>query len=512
LKQDNNTNNLSKNKQKQPSNRMYVLVLDTETTGLFPRGGGEHPPQTPSAPHTNNNKTPSAPHTNNNKTLSAPICADKKQQNNPNNNNNTNNLPYAVQISYAIIDTSSPFFPIVEDYDAIIRISDSTPLPAESVAIHGITREISQTKGVPIEHALSILQRSLDTYDVQLVVGHNIAFDLRVINTEYARQGATSAHYAVLQPPPRSSPSSEGASSAPLRPPLCSSPSSSPDPTSTPGEGATSAPLRPPLCPSAQIKNSPGTDSNTLSPSRGFKGDGVPLPDSARRGLRGRLTPTYCTARESVGVCNLRAESMYGGTYLKFGKLGQVFEILFKERDAARGVDMKVFEKYMHNSRVDVLMCARVYVWLCYSVDVFDAWYREMQNYADEEFINVDDSHLVGGGGGDERPLQPHCGRGPSPLRSAQTPQPTICAEGFKGALDAPSPVASPRRSDRLRLKRMRMQEQEQEQEEGATSAHYAVLQPPPCPSAHIKNNPLTSRGFKGGGVPLQEQGSILVM
>jgi hypothetical protein len=137
---------------------------------------------------------------------------------------------------------------------------------------------------------------------------------------------------------------------------------------------------------------------------------------------------------------------MYGGTYLKFGKLGQVFEILFKERDAARGVDMKVFEKYMHNSRVDVLMCARVYVWLCYSVDVFDAWYREMQNYADEDFINVDDSHLVVG-------VQ-------SPLRSAQTPQPTICAEGFKGALYAPSPLASPRRSDRLRLKRMREQEQ----------------------------------------------------
>jgi hypothetical protein len=124
---------------------------------------------------------------------------------------------------------------------------------------------------------------------------------------------------------------------------------------------------------------------------------------------------------------------MYGGVYLKFGKLGHVFEILFKERDAARGVDLKVFEKYMHNSRVDVLMCARVYVWLCYSVDVFDAWYREMQNYADEDFINVDDSHLVGG-------------RGQSP---PQTPR------------GAPSPCSpSPRRSDRLRLKRMLVQEQ----------------------------------------------------
>jgi hypothetical protein len=336
-----------------------------------------------------------------------------------------------VQISYAIIDTSSPFFPIVEDYDAIIRISESTPLPEESVAIHGITRDIIRAKGVPIEHVLSILQRSLDTYDIQLVVGHNIAFDLRVINTEYARQGATSAPFnpstqiwckGGKAPSPSSS---EWATSAPLRPPLCPSPSSSPDPTSTP-EGATSTPFNP----SVHKGLRPGTDSNTLSPSRGFKGDGVPLP-------------TYCTARESVGVCNLRVESMYGGTYLKFGKLGYVFETLFKERDAARGVDMKVFEKYMHNSRVDVLMCARVYVWLCYSVDVFDAWYREMQNYADEDFINVDDAHLVGGGGV-EAPLidrNSNSESSASPVR-------------VRGA----SPLASPRRSDRLRLKRMQEQ------------------------------------------------------
>lgn len=505
MKEHNNTNNLSKNKQKQPSNRMYVLVLDTETTGLFPKGGVSG----------GGVKHPLKPHC---AVDTAPLP-----------------LPYAVQISYAIIDTSSPFFPIVEDYDAIIRISDSTPLPAESVAIHGITREISQTKGVPIEHALSILQRSLDTYDIQLVVGHNIAFDLRVIDTERGRQAPPSTPPCINGFAP--SPSSEGASSAPLRPPLCSSPSSSPDPTSTPtikaqagglrglcplpdptstpGEGATSAPLRPPPCPSAQIKNSPGTDSNTFAYSTDKDKGGLrglcPLPDSTDKdkdkgGLRGlcplhkgghprrdlRAIPQFCTARESVGVCNLRVESMYGGVYLKFGKLGQVFEILFKERDAARGVDMKVFEKYMHNSRVDVLMCARVYVWLCYSVDVFDAWYCEMQNYADENFINVDDSHLVVGG--------------QSPLRSAQTPQPTIGAEGFKHCVvgvEAPSnpnpspsasPSPSPRRSDRLRLKRMLMQEQE----EG--------------PSAQIKNNPLTSRGFKGDSVPLQEQGSILVM
>ena len=341
---------------------MFVLILDTETTGLFPRGataeGASSAPFNPSAQiRGNNNKTPFNPSTQ---------------------------YPYAVQISYAIIDTSSPFFPIVEDYDAIIRISETTPLPEESVAIHGITREMIRAKGVPIEHALSILQRSLDTYDIQLVVGHNIAFDLRVLSTEYSR--------------------------------LPSPPSSSPDPTSTP--------LRPPLCPSAKVFES--------------------VPGRSRlctEGLKGALVaPSFCTARESVGVCNLRVESMYGGTYLKFGKLGYVFETLFKARDAARGVDMKVFEKYMHNSRVDVLMCARVYVWLCYSVDVFDAWYREMQNYADEDFINVDDSHLVGGGGdsGVEAPL----------------------IDRNSNLESSASPSASPRRSDRLRLKRMLVQEQ----------------------------------------------------
>lgn len=397
---------------------MYVIIIDTETTGLFPRGAASTPLKPPAGPSTQRGRQAQGGDKRplrSASTPSAPILYPSTQ------------YPYAVQISYAIIDTSSPFFPIVEDYDAIIRISESTPLPAESVAIHGITREIIRAKGVPIEHVLSILQRSLDTYDVQLVIGHNVAFDLRVLETEYSR----------LPPSP------EGATSTPLRPPLCPStqieskpPSPSPDPTSTPFNPSMHKGLR------------PGTDSNTLSPSRGLKD-----------------LPSFCTARESVGVCNLRVESMYGGVYLKFGKLGYVFETLFKARDAARGVDMKVFEKYMHNSRVDVLMCARVFVWMCYSVDVFDAWYREMQNYADEDFINVDDSHLVRGGV--EYPFETPRG---GPSSSSPTP---ICAEGFKGrgqstpstpeegASSARSPCSpSPRRSDRLRLKRMLVQEQ----------------------------------------------------
>lgn len=279
---------------------MHVIVIDTETNGLF------------SKTHT----------------------------------------PHAVQISYAIINTSSPFFPIVEDYDAVIRISKETPLSEESVAIHGITRDVIRTKGVPIEHVLRMVQAAVMTYKVEVIAGHNVDFDLRVLDAECKRCGLAGLF----------------------------SPSSSPDPTSTP---------RTPSTPSTPSASATAVDVQVGAPIKyGLLGE------------RGVDHWGYCTARESVGVCNLRREREwgYGGVYLKYGKLGEVFDVLFKERDEKRGVELKVFEKYMHNSRVDVLMCVRVYVWLCYSVDVFDAWYREMEMYCAEErgeFVNVDDCGSV---------------------------------------------------------------------------------------------------------------------
>jgi hypothetical protein len=277
---------------------MHVIVIDTETNGLF------------SKTHT----------------------------------------PHAVQVSYAVINTSSPFFPIVEDYDAVIRISNDTPLPEESVKIHGITRDITRRRGVPIEHALRMVQAAVMKYKVEVIAGHNVDFDLRVLDAECKRCGLS------------------GLFSNPMPP------SSSPDPTST-----------------------PSNSSNTCAPSN----PSTPMKYGLL-GERGAEHVGYCTARESVGVCNFRREREwgYGGVYLKYGKLGEVFDVLFKERDEKRGVELKVFEKYMHNSRVDVLMCVRVYVWLCYSVDVFDAWYCEMEMYCAEErgeFVNVDDGYSVCG-------------------------------------------------------------------------------------------------------------------
>ena len=149
---------------------------------------------------------------------------------------------------------------------------------------------------------------------------------------------------------------------------------------------------------------------------------------------------------------------MYGGYYLKYGKLSQVFGIMFSERDEARGVDMKVFEKYLHNSRVDVLMCARVYVWLCYGVDVFEAWYGEMLLYVDENFVSVDDGHLVAegvqsGSGIDMRRYAPYGRKWDCDVEDGAKPANPKQGPKDKGG---ESGIESPRRSERLRLKRMR--------------------------------------------------------
>ena len=359
---------------------MHVIVLDTETNGLFTRT------------HT----------------------------------------PHAVQISYAVIDTLSPVFPIVEDYDAVIRVSDDTPLPDEVVAIHGISRDISRTKGVPVQHALSMLRRSVLRYNVQVIAGHNIDFDLRVLDAECRRHGLCGLFDTSL--------------------PL--TPSPSPDPTPSPKEaspgrslfGAARAaemqveswrPIQPQLEP-------PQSCTQTQSQKQ--------LQNQKRMGV-------FCTAKGSIGVCNLRVPSMYGGYYLKYGKLSQVFGILFSERDKARGVELGVFEKYLHNSRVDVLMCARVYVWLCYSVDVFDAWYGEMLNYADENFVSVDDGYLVGvsavgAGFGMEIDMSPYDATTVSHATSGAKPDATVSHETSEAKSD--ESTVSPRRSERLRLKRMR--------------------------------------------------------
>ena len=123
-----------------PSN-MKIMFFDTETTGLPPRGLG--------------NPTPA----------------------------NVAYWPCVVQLSYIIYDTDTESISLANDF--IIQMKSDRIIPAESTAIHGITNEMSQSRGVPIEEVLDDFILFLQTAD--LVVAHNYQFDKNMVVSEIIR-------------------------------------------------------------------------------------------------------------------------------------------------------------------------------------------------------------------------------------------------------------------------------------------------------------------------------------
>ena len=253
---------------------MHIIVLDTETTGLIPKG------------------------------IASRDLA---------------KCPHIMQLSYMILNTAN--FKIQEDYDAIIRLGDDVEISERSIEIHKITREKSKMCGVPINVALYNLKQAVARYGVGLIVGHNIIFDKQMLDIECRRNGL-----------------------------------------------------------------------GGLFSSIGI--DGAGLLDSGE-------IPLYCTMENSKDICNNRLQSMYGGTYIRFSKLGEVFEKLFSGVDGAAGIDgaaimaESAHAAFMHNSRVDVVMCLRVFVWIAYSVDIKTEWTDVISSYTDVDLIVIDDAHLM---------------------------------------------------------------------------------------------------------------------
>ena len=91
--------------------------------------------------------------------------------------------PYIVQFSYIIydIDTNT----IVKIKDCIIKVPDSLQISEEASKLHGITNELSATKGINI---IDILEEFFEDFNsVEHVVGHNVSFDLNIIKAELTR-------------------------------------------------------------------------------------------------------------------------------------------------------------------------------------------------------------------------------------------------------------------------------------------------------------------------------------
>lgn len=99
--------------------------------------------------------------------------------------------PHIIQLSYIIIDTTTK--EILEYVDRIVKLDTDVVISPESVAIHQITREKSESHGIPITEVLTEFVQSVKESDA--IVGHNIIFDKRIITAELYRHDMKNCFY-----------------------------------------------------------------------------------------------------------------------------------------------------------------------------------------------------------------------------------------------------------------------------------------------------------------------------
>ena len=95
----------------------------------------------------------------------------------------TEKWPHIVQLSFMVYDTEKK--EVVQEYDEIIKIAENVELTPKSVEIHGITRDVIEKRGIPIEKALYAFKCALRTSDCS--IGHNLSFDKRLLIVESIR-------------------------------------------------------------------------------------------------------------------------------------------------------------------------------------------------------------------------------------------------------------------------------------------------------------------------------------
>jgi DNA polymerase III epsilon subunit-like protein len=93
-----------------------------------------------------------------------------------------NKWPHIIQLSYILYDLSNNSTIIKDNY---IKLNSIIPIDPSSLEIHGLTHEFLNKNGIHIIPALKEFNEYLDKCDI--VVGHNISFDKRLIFVECLR-------------------------------------------------------------------------------------------------------------------------------------------------------------------------------------------------------------------------------------------------------------------------------------------------------------------------------------
>jgi DNA polymerase-3 subunit epsilon len=99
--------------------------------------------------------------------------------------------PYIIQLSFMVFDTKTK--EILEYSDHIIQLDTTVDISPGSIAIHQITAQRSQAEGIPIQQALAHLADNMSEADI--IVGHNILFDKRMLMVELTRNKMKSCLY-----------------------------------------------------------------------------------------------------------------------------------------------------------------------------------------------------------------------------------------------------------------------------------------------------------------------------
>jgi DNA polymerase-3 subunit alpha len=93
---------------------------------------------------------------------------------------NCNDWPNVVQFSYLLYDTNA--HAIILKKNHIIRVPKDVVITTESIKFHGITNEISEECGIPIEGALNAFYEHFKLAHV--IVAHNVEFDKKFVVAE----------------------------------------------------------------------------------------------------------------------------------------------------------------------------------------------------------------------------------------------------------------------------------------------------------------------------------------
>ncbi len=93
------------------------------------------------------------------------------------------NWPRVVQIAWQLHDAQGV---LLEAQNYVIQ-PEGFDIPFNAAQIHGITTAVAQHYGKPLREALKAFRQALD--QAQFLVGHNLAFDNKVLGCEFLRQG-----------------------------------------------------------------------------------------------------------------------------------------------------------------------------------------------------------------------------------------------------------------------------------------------------------------------------------